>query len=86
MAKRLYVGNLPFNVSETDLRTLFEEYGKVQAVELIIDHETGRFRGFGLVEMDAAKAGLAVSELDGRKFGGRILRVSEIREQLGGRQ
>lgn len=85
MAKTIYVGNLPFNTTEADVRTLFEEYGTVHEVKMITDRGTGRFRGFGFVEMDDEEADAAISKLDGVDFGGRTLRVNEARERPAGR-
>lgn len=84
LAKKLYVGNLPFSASEDDLRQLFERHGTVNSVALINDRETGRPRGFAFVEMDDAGAAAAVSALDGKDFGGRMLRVNEAHDRRGG--
>ena len=84
MAKKLYVGNLPFSASEADIRQLFERHGTVNSVALINDRETGRPRGFAFVEMDDAGAAAAVSALDGKDFGGRMLRVNEAHDRRGG--
>lgn len=84
MAKKIYVGNLPFSSTETEIRELFEQYGPVQAVNLITDRETGKPRGFGFVEMDAADADAAIAALNGTDLGGRNLRVNEARERGGG--
>jgi len=86
MPKRIYVGNLPFSATESEIRTLFEEYGTVREVNMITDRETGRFRGFGFIEMDDEEADTAVSKMDGVEFGGRALRVNEARERPGGRE
>ena len=87
MAKRLYVGNIPYQTSEAQLRALFEEGGgQVQEVKIVIDRETGRPRGFAFVELstdDQAEA--AVGALNGKSFGGRPLTVSEARERAPGR-
>ena len=83
MAKKLYIGNLPFNASEDELRETFEKCGEVISVRIITDRDTGRSRGFGFVEMDGADVERAIKELDGRDFGGRTLRVSEARERQG---
>lgn len=82
MAKKIYVGNLPFTATEDDIRDLFAQYGEVHSVNLISDRETGRPRGFGFVEMEDADQ--AISALDGQDFGGRSLRVNEARERGGG--
>lgn len=86
MAKRIYVGNLSFNATEADIRSLFETYGTVHTIDLITDRDSGRFRGFGFIEMDEDKALTAINDLDGKELGGRNLRVSEAREKSGGRQ
>jgi RNA recognition motif-containing protein len=87
MGKRLYVGNIPYQTTEEQLRALFEEGGgQVQEVKIVIDRETGRPRGFAFVELstdDQAEA--AVGALNGKSFGGRPLTVSEARERAPGR-
>ncbi len=80
MAKRLYVGNLPFDVSEDQLHELFSVHGQVASTKLITDFNTGRSRGFGFVEMssdDEAKA--AVDKMNKTKVGDRELVVNEAR-------
>ena len=78
MNKKLYVGNLPFTITEDELRKLFEEHGAVDRVSVITDRETGRPRGFAFVEMqEDAGATTATRALDGRSVGGRSLRVNE---------
>ena len=79
MAKKIYVGNLPFSASDDDIRTLFGTHGDVQSVNLITDRETGRPRGFGFVEMDDSGADAAISALDGKDMDGRALKVNEAR-------
>lgn len=81
MAKKLYVGNLPFTASEDEIKQLFEQHGTVHSVALITDRETGRPRGFGFVEMDPEAANAAMQALDGTDYGGRSLRVNEARER-----
>jgi len=81
MSKTIYVGNLPFNSTEDEVRELFSEHGKVSSVKLINDRDTGRPRGFGFVEMDGADADSAIETLDGTEFGGRNLRINEARER-----
>lgn len=77
MAKRLYVGNLPFSATEETVREAFSAHGEVLNVAMIMDRETGRPRGFGFVEMDDAGADAAVVAMNGVNFGGRTLRVNE---------
>ena len=79
--KRLYVGNLPFDASDADIRTAFEAFGTVYDVSLVTDRDTGRPRGFGFVEMDADAANAAIEGLNNKDFGGRDLTVNEAREQ-----
>jgi cold-inducible RNA-binding protein len=83
MGTRLYVGNLPFDVDESQLRTLFQEGGReVADVKVITDRDTGRPRGFAFVEMTSqADAQAAIAAMNGREVGGRALTVNEAREQ-----
>jgi len=73
----IYVGNLPFSVTEDELREMFERFGEVQSVKLITDRETGRPRGFGFVEMENADADAAIKELNNTEMGGRMLKVNQ---------
>ena len=75
--KKIYVGNISFQTTEEELRTMFSEFGEVHSVNLITDRETGRPRGFGFVEMDGADE--AIAALDQKDFGGRNLTVNEAR-------
>lgn len=86
MSKKLYVGNLSFNVTEDEVRELFAEQGTIESLAWISDRDTGRFRGFCFVEMDDSSADAAIKELDGKEFQGRDLRVNEAkpREDRGG--
>lgn len=79
MAKRIYVGNLPFTATTEEVTELFEQYGSVESVNLVTDRDTGRPRGFGFVEMDDAGGDKAISALDGVAFGGRNLKINEAR-------
>ncbi len=82
MAQRLYVGNLPYTVTEEELRNLFGQHGEVRSVTVVMDRDTGRPRGFAFVEMEDGQA--AMQALDGQEFGGRNLRVNEAREREAG--
>jgi len=86
MGTRLYVGNLPFNASEEQVRELFAQNGRtVTDVRLVTDRETGRPRGFGFVEMATQEeADGAIRQLNGYSLGGRPLTVNEARERTGG--
>ena len=83
MSKNLYVGNLSWSSTETEIRAAFEAYGEVTSVKLIEDRETGRPRGFGFVEMSDDTAALsAIEALDGRDFGGRNIKVNEAKPRV----
>lgn len=78
--KKIYVGNFAFNMTEAELRSMFEPYGKVESATLVTDRDTGRSRGFGFVEMtEDAEAASAIGALNGRDSGGRPLTVNEAR-------
>ncbi len=78
--KNIYVGNLSFNSSEEQVRSLFEQYGAVDKVQLVRDRETGQPRGFGFVEMvNDEEAEKAISAINGMALDGRNLNVSEAR-------
>ena len=75
---KLYVGNLPFTTTEDELRSLFEQHGRVDRVSVITDRETGRARGFAFVEMsEPSSAQDAIKALDGSALGGRSIKVTE---------
>ena len=96
MSTKLYVGNLPYHTTESDLQTLFEAIGQVETINVVTDRATGQARGFAFVQMsDAEGARRAISELDRRDYGGRSLTVNEAKPMtdrnnggggLGGRQ
>jgi RNA recognition motif-containing protein len=79
MTKKMYVGNLPFQSTEDDIQNLFSQFGEVESVNLIIDRETGRSRGFAFVEMPVDMANKAMQSLDGTEFEGRNLKINEAR-------
>lgn len=77
---KIYVGNLSFNTSESDLNTLFSQFGEVSDATLITDRETRRPRGFGFVEMRNDQAAReAIGALDGTEVDGRTIKVNEAR-------
>ena len=81
MSKRIYVGNLPWSATESDVEQLFAEHGAVTSVRVITDRETGRSRGFAFVEMSDGDAEKAMQALNGREMDGRSLRVNEAQER-----
>ena len=82
MGKRLYVGNLPYRMTEDELAQVFSQAGEVADVAIIVDRETGRSKGFGFVEMaEEVAATAAVQQLNGAQVGGRTLKVAEANER-----
>ena len=80
MAKKLYVGNLTFDTTDTDLQNLFAAHGTVQSAQVIMDRDTGRSKGFGFVEMGSdQEAQAAIAALNGKDVRGNLLRVNEER-------
>jgi cold-inducible RNA-binding protein len=80
MAKKIFVGNLSFQTTETDLSDMFAEVGQVESAQIITDRDTGRSKGFGFVQMaDDAAAEKAISLLNGKEVNGRALTVNEAR-------
>jgi RNA recognition motif-containing protein len=85
LSKKIYIGNLSFSTTDAELRRLFEQHGAVESVNVIMDRETGRPRGFAFVEMsDASSAAAAIQVLNGRELDGRSLRVNEAQERAAG--
>jgi len=82
MTKKIYVGNLSFQTTETDLNDLFATFGRVETVSIITDRDTGRSKGFGFVTMDEEPAEKAIAELNGREHNGRALTVNEARPMV----
>jgi len=82
MGKKLYVGNLPFSVTEQALQQIFAQAGSVESVRIITDRDTGRAKGFAFVEMVSDQdAATAISTLNGKEYEGRALTVAEARPQ-----
>lgn len=88
MSKKLYVGNLSYNVNNSELETMFAVHGSVESANVVTDRETGRSKGFGFVEMsNDQEARTAISSLNGKEIDGRSLTVNEARpreEKSGG--
>ncbi|HLH29864.1 MAG TPA: RNA-binding protein [Terriglobia bacterium] len=79
MNKKLYVGNLSFETTESDLKGLFGQTGSVETVRIITDQETGRSKGFAFVEMEDDGADKAIAAMNGKNFMGRFLTVNQAR-------
>jgi RNA recognition motif-containing protein len=80
MGKKLYVGNLSYDVSSSDLEAMLSPHGTVQSAEVISDRGTGRSKGFGFVEMSSdAEAQAAIDAMNGQEHGGRALTVNEAK-------
>ncbi|MBI2803809.1 MAG: RNA-binding protein [Planctomycetes bacterium] len=80
MAKKLYVGNLPYSVSDSDLKAMFDPFGTVESAQVIQDRDTGRSKGFGFVEMSSPQEGQAAIEaMHDKDLNGRKLVVNEAR-------
>ncbi len=87
MGKKLYVGNLTYEVTDSTLEQMFAPHGNVQSAQVIMDRDTGRSKGFGFVEMNSdQEAQAAIAALNGQQAGGRTLTVNEAkpREDRGG--
>jgi RNA recognition motif-containing protein len=82
---KIYVGNLSYDATEEKLRHAFESYGKITEVNVIMDRDTGRPRGFAFIEMSSqSEAAAAINGLNGQDLDGRTLKVSEARERQTG--
>lgn len=78
--KKIFVGNFTYNMTESELRSLFEPFGPIAEVSIVTDRDTGRARGFGFVEMpNDGEAEKAIVALNGKDIGGRTINVSEAR-------
>src|SRR5213592_4395879 len=85
MGKKLYVGNLGYGVTDSDLTKMFEPHGTVESAQIIMDRDTGRSKGFGFVEMKTdQEAQAAIAGLNGQDSGGRALTVNEARPRTEG--
>ena len=85
MGRKLYVGNLGYGVTDSELTKLFEPHGTVESAQVIMDRDTGRSKGFGFVEMKTdQEAQAAIAALNGQDAGGRALTVNEARPKTEG--
>jgi RNA recognition motif-containing protein len=87
LTKKIYVGNLSFDATEEQINEMFAQYGKVDSIAMINDRDSGRFRGFGFIEMEDSAANAAIKALNDTDLDGRTLRVNEARpreERSGG--
>jgi RNA recognition motif-containing protein len=85
MGKKVYVGNLTYAMTDSDLATMFGPYGTVQSAQVVMDRDTGRSKGFGFVEMGSDQEALAaIAALNGQDSGGRSLTVNEAKPRADG--
>ncbi len=85
MGKKVYVGNMSYETSQSDLETMFGEHGTVESAQIIMDRDSGRSKGFAFVEMGSdAEAQAAIGALDGKDSGGRALKVNEAKPRPSG--
>jgi RNA recognition motif-containing protein len=82
MAKKMFVGNLSFQTTESEIREAFERFGAVESVAIITDRDTGRSKGFGFVEMSEGEADKAIAAMNGTDLNGRTLTVNEARPMV----
>ncbi len=78
---KVYVGNLPWSVTNQELQDLFTPFGAVESAQVVTDRDTGRSRGFGFVEMAGSNAAQAIAELNGREIDSRALKVNEAQSK-----
>ncbi len=81
MHAKLFVGNLPWSISDVQLEELFQPYGDVASARVITDRDSGRSRGFGFVEIEAADIQVVIQGVNGREIDGRAIRVSEAEDK-----
>ncbi|MBI3665848.1 MAG: RNA-binding protein [Acidobacteria bacterium] len=79
---RIFIGNLPFSANEGDLQGLFEPFGEVQSMQIVMDRDTGKPRGFGFVEMSSEGGEKAIAALNGSDLQGRTINVNEARPKV----
>ena len=85
MGKKVYVGNMSYDVTQADLEEMFGAHGTVESAQIIMDRDTGRSKGFAFVEMSSEdEAQAAISALDGKDSGGRALKVNEAKPRPSG--
>ena len=82
--KKLFIGNLPASTNETDLQTLFSEFGTVRSSKLVMDVFSGQCKGFGFIEMEGHEARAAIAGLNGRDFNGKPMKVNFESPKVGG--
>ena len=83
MSKKLFVGNLSFQTTESDITSAFQEYGAIESVSIITDRDSGRSKGFGFVVFgDATEADKAIAQMNGSQLDGRALTVNEAKPMV----
>ena len=81
LMKKIYIGNLPFNMNEDEYREVFGKYGEIEDVFLVKDRATRRLKGFGFITFDTEEAAQSSLEMDGQELGGRTVKVSMAKER-----
>ncbi|MEO1879660.1 MAG: RNA-binding protein [Methylococcales bacterium] len=84
--KKLFIGNLPSSTTEQDITDLFSQYGKIRSLQLVSDIFSGECKGFGFIEMEGHEARMAITNLDGKDFKGKPLRVNFEKPSSKGRR
>ncbi|HIF54594.1 MAG: RNA-binding protein [Methylococcales bacterium] len=84
--KKLFIGNLPSSTTEQDITDLFSQYGKIRSLQLVSDIFSGECKGFGFIEMEGHEARIAITNLDGKDFKGKPLRVNFEKPSSKGRR
>jgi RNA recognition motif-containing protein len=84
MQVKLFVGNLPWSVGDTELEDVFRDLGAIQSARVIADRDTGRSRGFGFVELETDDVAAVIQATNGREIDGRQIRVNEAEEKSAG--
>lgn len=84
MSNKVYIGNLPYNISEQDIESVFSQFGTIEDISLIRDRGTGRLKGFGFITFESQKSAQEALQMDGKDFHGRSIKVSVAKERSGG--
>jgi cold-inducible RNA-binding protein len=84
MSNKVYIGNLPYNISEQDIESVFVQFGTIEDISLIRDRGTGKLKGFGFIAFESQKSAQDALQMDGKDFHGRAIKVSLAKERTSG--